>query len=385
MTAPISTLPRSVAAYEHARAEIIREVVAWLALMWPPGKPVDPVLWFQRYADAYADVVTLAQLEVALLAAWSVDHALELQRGQLDTSVGEIDPMEFASTDGAGWPVMGVAYASAGVVGGAVAGAEGAGGNLSVALAEAWRSAGLTLVQSTQTLLSDTSRTTKQAAMLARNSGWIRVLTPPSCKRCVPLAGKYHRRATADFDRHPGCDCTQMPYDYDVEDPRFKGLFFDSNDYFHSLTTVQQNKTFGKVNAQSIRDGADVNQVVNAQRGMTTVRDRFGVRTKVTSEGTTKRGWASMYLRPQYNSKMVKQPRTRYRRTDRPRLIPEEIYRMAGDDRDMALSLLHKNGYLRTASPQLNEKFDFFHRDREVAEAAARAQARLAARGVKAA
>lgn len=385
MTAPMMTLPRSVVAYEDARAQVIRELVTWVSRMWPPTRPMDPEVWFRRYAEAYTDAVVMAQLEVVLLAGWSVDHALQLQGVPLNRAAGEVDPMALVSTDGAGRPVMGMAYSSAGVVGGAVEGAQEAGGNAGVAMAQAWQSAGRSLAVATQTTLSDTSRTAKSTAMVARDTGWIRVLTPPSCRRCVPLAGKYHRRATADFKRHPGCDCTQMPYDYDEEHPDFKGLFFDSNDYFRSLPQEQQDKVFGLANAQAIRDGADVNQVINAERGMTTVRDRFGMRTRVTTEGTTKKGWASRYLRQTYDAKMVKQPGSRYRRTNRPRLIPEEIYAMAGDDRDMVLNLLHKNGYLRTAGPRLTGEFDFFPRDREVAEAAARVTKRLAARGVRAA
>lgn len=385
MTAPLATLPPSVRAFESARSDVIRELVVWVARMWPPDKPMDPAVWFQRYAEAYADAVTAAQLEVALLAVESVDHSVALQRGERHPVVGEVNPAGLASVDGAGRPVMGLAYASAGVVGGAVAGATEAGGNATVALAEAWRSAALMLVQATQTAVSDTSRTAKSLAMVSQRVGWIRVLTPPSCARCVVLAGKFHRHATADFDRHPGCDCTQMPYDYDVKDPRFSGLVFDANEYVRGLSAADQDRLLGKVNAQAVRDGADVTQVINARRGMTTVRDRFGARTQVTTEGTTKRGWASRYLRATYNSKLVKQPGSRYRRTNRPRLMPAEIYRMAGNDQDMVLSLLHKNGYLMTAGPRLTGEFDFFPRDQEVAAAAARVHARLKSRGVRAA
>lgn len=39
---------------------------------------------------------------------------------------------------------------------------------------------------------------------------------------------------------------------------------------------------------------------------MKTVTDKFGYRTSVTDEGTTKRGWASKYLREGYNAKLQK-------------------------------------------------------------------------------
>lgn len=386
MKTPLQTVPRSVRAFENARAEVIRDLLVWLHAVWNPNRPMPPETWFQLYADRYADAVTLAQLEVVMLASWSVDHALELQ-GSRKRPAAEINPLAFVSTDGQGRPVLGQAYASAGQVGEAVAAATADGGTseAAVALATTWRSVGKSLATATATTLSDTSRTMKSARMLAFDSAWIRVLTPPSCKRCVVLAGKVHRWATADFDRHPNCDCTQMPYDFDEQHPDFQGLIYDARTYFEQLDQAEQDSTFGKAAAQAIRDGADPNQVINARRGMATVTDRFGFRTVATTEGTTKRGWASRYLRETYKAKLTKQPGSRYRRTDRPRLMPEEIYKMARGDRDIAINLLHLNGYFLDASPSLSGKFDFFPRDREVAAAAARAREKLAARGVRAA
>lgn len=381
MTAPLATIPRRVSAFEDSRAEVIRDLMVWLSQMWPPGRPMDPELWFDRYAEAYADEVVMAQLEASLLADWSVDEALAAQ-GSARSPDYTLEIGAFASTDGQGRPVIGQAYASTGMVGEAVAGAIAAGGSGGVALAEAWPMVAISLAKATQTIVSDTARSVKSASMLARDVGWIRVLTPPSCPRCAVLAGKFHRNPTADFDRHPGCDCTQMPYDYDEKHPDFQGLFYDPKEYFDTMPESQQDKWLGKANAQAVRDGADFNQVVNARRGMSTVKDRFGQRTVVTTEGTAKKGWAAQYLRENYQSKLEKQPGSRYRRMDRPRLMPEEIYRMAKGDRDIAMNLLHKNGFYTDASPRLDSRFSFFTRDQEIAEAAERAQRKLRARGV---
>lgn len=67
-------------------------------------------------------------------------------------------------------------------------------------------------------------------------------------------------------------------------------------------------------------------------------------------------------------------------RTDRPRLMPEEIYKIAGGDRDIAVSLLHKNGFLLDASPTLDSKLSFFARDKVVKEAMESARVKLKAR-----
>lgn len=381
-TSPYDTLPRSVGAYEDARAEVIRQLILWVARRWPPGRPIDPAVWFERFADEYADTVVLAQLEAAILADWSIDNALEHQGARLRASDPSLDLTAYTSTDGTGRPVMGQAYAAAGQVGGAVEGALEAGGDVTVALAQAWATAGRSLATATQTMVSDTSRSVKSAKMLARDTGWVRVLTPPSCSRCAALAGKFHRNPTADFQRHPQCDCTQMPVT-DTDDPEFQGAFYSAQDYFDSLGEKEQDRIFTRAGAQAIRDGADPAQVINARRGMSTVTDRFGHRTHITDEGTTKRGWASRYLRQSYETKLQKQPGTRYRRMDRPRLMPEEIYKIAGHDRDIAKSLLHKNGYYLDASPTLRSDLSFYTRDAELREATERATEKLRARGVK--
>lgn len=374
-----SVLPRSVKAHESARAEVIRSLLVWVAQAWSPTRPMDPTVWFERFAEDYANRVTLSQIEVALLAEWSVDEALRLQG--VERSAPGLDITQFASTDGAGRPVMGQAYASAGVVGGAVAWAEQSGEPAAVALAEAWRSAGMSLAVATQTMVSDASRSAKQAAMTARDTGWVRVLAPPSCSRCAVLGGKYFRNPTAAFDRHPGCDCTQMPVPGKRSELAQK-LMVEPGEYFDSLSVAQQDRIFTKAGAQAIRDGADVSQVVNARRGMSKASDSPARHRGASDEGITKRGWAYRYLRPSYEARLRKGPGYRYRGLGRRRLMPERIYELAGGDRDTAVMLLHQNGYLMDASPRLRGTQSWFPRDADVALATERARAKLRARGV---
>ena len=86
-------------------------------------------------------------------------------------------------------------------------------------------------------------------------------------------------------------------------------------------------------------DGADIGQIVNARRGMTTAGGR-----KYTSEGTTVRGLAGKRL-----GEATKQRGSRYRRARMPRLMPEQIYAEAdrlGWDREEIVRQLKRFGYI---------------------------------------
>jgi hypothetical protein len=86
-----------------------------------------------------------------------------------------------------------------------------------------------------------------------------------------------------------------------------------------------------------VEHGADVGQVINAHRSMYTA-SAYGRRLRATREGTTFRGLAGQSIARQGG---------RYTRT--PRLMPEEIYRLAGGDRIQAIHLLRRFGYLRAS------------------------------------
>lgn len=110
--------------------------------------------------------------------------------------------------------------------------------------------------------------------------------------------------------------------------------------YFDSLSEQEQNATFTKAGAQAVRDGANINQVVNARRGMYTA-GIGNLKVQATHEGVTSRGGfgrAQSDLRKQGG---------RYRRSQTLRLMPEQIYLEAKGDRDEALRLLRKFGYIR--------------------------------------
>jgi hypothetical protein len=148
----------------------------------------------------------------------------------------------------------------------------------------------------------------------AVETGWVRMLTPPSCSRCAILAGRFYRWSDG-FERHPNCDCTHIPATRDIA----PSIVVDPVAYFESLTPAEQDYYFGKAVAQSIRDGANMEQVVNA---------------------TTKPG-------AMFESANGKRYTRVGARNGIVRPTPWQIYRDAGGDRGRAVELLRQFRYLK--------------------------------------
>jgi hypothetical protein len=188
------------------------------------------------------------------------------------------------------------------------------------------------------TLISDAGRSAMGTftATRDRQVGSIRQLTPPSCSRCAVLAGRWYRWSEG-FQRHPRCDCVMIPgtrdaATYDPYEAYQRGEVTD-------LTAAQR---------KAIDAGADINQVVNARRGMQTV-SFAGRRVAVTTEGTTARGLAfrSLSARGTTTARFETGTRPVTRTIARaPRLSPEAIYNVSDGDRQMAIRLLRANGYI---------------------------------------
>lgn len=151
-----------------------------------------------------------------------------------------------------------------------------------------------------------------------RVGGYIRQVGPNACSRCLVLAGRWYRWSSG-FLRHPRCMCVNVP----VGQTAGQGMVTDPDAAFRSMSRDQQDRTFTAAGAEAIRDGADINQVVNARRSVYVA----GGGLRATTEGTTRRGLAGT-LQP-----------------GRVRLMPEAIYQLA-TDRDDAVRLLKVYGYL---------------------------------------
>lgn len=186
------------------------------------------------------------------------------------------------------------------------------------------------------TLVSDAGRAATGAFIATRRDevGHVRYLRPPSCERCTILAGRWYRWSDY-FQRHPLCDCVMVPASA-VAAP---DLVSDPMEAFEN----GQIRGMSQARAQAIRDGGDINQVVNSTRGMTQTTTIRGTRFNFTTEGTTVRG---VYGKSAPASgAMEKQPGTRYRRSTKSRLTPDTIYRVA-EDRAHAIRLLNHYGYI---------------------------------------
>lgn len=140
------------------------------------------------------------------------------------------------------------------------------------------------LTMATLTLLADTRREVFSADIIQRPSvsGYVRMLNPPSCNRCVILAGKWFRW-NEGFARHPKCDCQHIPGAENViGDQRT-----DPYELFRSLTPVEQERAFGRSEARAIREGADIYRVVNVsnpKRGLATAAGarKYGAPSRFT-------------------------------------------------------------------------------------------------------
>jgi hypothetical protein len=178
--------------------------------------------------------------------------------------------------------------------------------------------AGAFLSMVTRTVIADTGRQADQAAMVGNRqvTSYVRVVELPACARCIILAGREYSVSTG-FQRHPNCDCTMEPVT-----KRKAGYTLDAKDMYDRMSPEQRRKVFGEAGARAIDDGANIYSVVNARKHMAKV-EMFGRQVQVTYTGT--------------GSKRKKRP---------PRLMPEEIYKQA-EDRNHAIRLLYKNGYLR--------------------------------------
>ncbi|MFD7886887.1 hypothetical protein ACFV3O_00025 [Streptomyces albidoflavus] len=189
------------------------------------------------------------------------------------------------------------------------------------------------------TAISDAARSADQVAMAASRScvAYMRVVQLPACGRCIVLAGQTYSYSEG-FRRHPNCDCQVMPLrERDWDD------VLSPEQLAARMSPAEQRQAFGVAGAEAIRAGADIGQVVNARRGMS-VAHLYGRDLAVTSEGTTVRGVYGRQAR-RAGGEVAKLPGERYRRLTTPRLLPEEIFRIA-DGRADQLRLLRRYGYI---------------------------------------
>jgi len=175
--------------------------------------------------------------------------------------------------------------------------------------------------------------------------GYVRVVQPPACARCIILAGKEYGW-NKGFQRHPKCDCVHLPTTLIARSQhRDRGGFIDPQSYFNGLSRAEQDRIFTAAGARALREGADMGQIVNARRGMYTTT-AYGRTLRATREGTTTRG----FFYRQERARDIARGRVpanigRQYRLTTPRLLPEQIFELA-ESRDEAIAMLRRFGYL---------------------------------------
>lgn len=340
-------LPAEASSYWRDQARVTAALLAVLRRLWRRMDGDFDQSWASISSPALVAVLQ-AQQATAERSALFVPEIL----GGLNISVdaeGVPDPQAFVGVAGDGRPVESLLVGARVAAKTAVAG----GASENVALAEGGR----WLEMAVRTLMSDTGRAVESTGVAAhRGVGYVRMLNPPACSRCVVLAGKFYRYNTG-FRRHPGCDCRHIP----ARESMSGDLTVDADKYFASLPAAEQDRLFTKSGAQAIRDGADINQVVNVRRGMSTAQQNiagwipkgrletaqvYGQQIETTTEGVTRRGVAyDAMSRAGYAQRKTDVRGDRYFQAKAPRLMPEGIYRIA-ENREDALRLLRLYGYL---------------------------------------
>lgn len=252
-------LPPGAREEAQARAAIIKDTLTIIRDdIMPPGSPMGIDEWIEKRSRLLISAIAKAQRENAALIDKTMDMSL-MANGWQDTAIGLLEPEAFAGQlpNGAGLDLIPNAVARR-VREDIALGREPA---------VAWRNGQKLLTKIVLTSLNDSQRAARAVAGLARpRTMYMRIANLPCCSRCAVLAGK-KGFWEKPFRRHPLCDCGQIPIPMD-KDIRFEGPEFSTKSYFESLTEEEQNRIFTSAGAQAIREGADVDQVVNARQGM---------------------------------------------------------------------------------------------------------------------
>lgn len=193
---------------------------------------------------------------------------------------------------------------------------------------DALAAAGKTLEGIVLTQVHDAGRAATAVAMVADPNviGYVRELRGASCDRCIVLAGRIYKHSQG-FLRHPRCDCQMRPITKDEFNAHKESVVNDPKQAFNAMSKEAQDHVFGKANAEAIRQGADISQVVNAKSGVYVAGGK-----QFTTAGTSKRALASQRLKDIGVTR---------------RMTPEQILKEAGDNRNEAIRLLKQNGYIK--------------------------------------
>lgn len=321
-------IPEAAVAHYKRMQELQALAVLAASQLWTEVGLSDLTGSWAAQIPALVPVLSGVQSKAAAAGA-SYGAATLAQQGLYEAPAAFVNPSGFAGFASDGRTLEGLLYGPVPYVKNLIGGG--------MAPNQALASGGKFLTTITRTQVADAGRGAAGVDVAARpNTGYVRLLNPPSCSRCSVLAGRFYRW-NAGFRRHPKCDCIHAATTA-VAALRSEGLMHDPYEYFKSLSPEDQDRAYTKAGAQAIRDGGDIFQVVNSRRGMSYAgeskdgtRRGQSVKGAFTTEGTTKRG----------NFRSSSGDLTKGKR-----LTPDAIYKLNGDNRAAALKDLEKYGYI---------------------------------------
>lgn len=281
-----------------------------------------------------------------------------------------IIPEAFGGVDGEGRDVSGLMYGAVTTTKKTIGAGFGS--------REAMQAGATYLAAMLKTVVADMARAADKTSASGRGyTRYVRVVSGSGCSRCAILAGI--SSGPDAFLRHVSCQCAAAPIVVEGKAP--KGLHDSPEAYFDSLSKVEQDRIFTNAGAEAIREGANVQTVVNARRGAKGigysghggaaakpgaprghfVKSTIGYRANgtpvqlyTTTESITVRG---QFGRQQQNTAAIRlKSGARYQSTARVRLMPESIMTIAGNDTALRQAFLRDAGYIEYTAPHGYDK-----------------------------
>lgn len=217
--------------------------------LWSRMLPTDFDGSWSQIAPSLVSITSGAQLAAAQAAVDYVPIVLE-ETGQPDRPEARVRPRAFAGVASDGRSLPGLLEGS--VVASKRAVVRGLDGGDALKLGEKW------LEQALQTAVAEAMQDATAASVAVRPElGFVRMVNPPCCRDCAVLAGRWYRW-NAGFDRHPNCDCLQIPSQENAAD----GFVTDPKKLYEQGLI----KGITKDQAARIAEGANLNKVLNESR-----------------------------------------------------------------------------------------------------------------------
>lgn len=183
-----------------------------------------------------------AQYATARDATRATAASMQRQIGARTPQAWQIDPRQWVGVNGNGMPTWQTLAGA--VINGRQAVQEG------LPTTIALERMGVTLVIRSRTALADTYRGAAEstARSIRYDCGYVRALNPPSCGRCVLLAGQPCGRVP--FERHPQCDCIAEWTPNGID----RSMLASPGEYLDSLDDQQLSRVLGShANARADR------------------------------------------------------------------------------------------------------------------------------------